>query len=132
VDWTALIAGAIGGIAGALGTGGVTSWRDRRNERRRLSAAIGMVAVELKENRERIERVGRRDVKKHLTLQDWADNKAILAEHLEPRNEPLWNALVTAYNMIYEAKSEIGEAPSAETLGDLKRRLDNDRSQLNR
>jgi hypothetical protein len=121
MDWTALIAGAIGGIAGALGTGGVTSWRDRRNEKRRLSAAIGMVAVELKENLERIERVGPSDAKKHLTLQDWANNKATLAEHLEPRNEPLWNKLVTAYNMVYEAKIEIGEPPSAETLGELKK-----------
>jgi hypothetical protein len=127
MDWSAVLAGAIGGAVGAGATGGFTSWRDYRRERRRLSAAIGMVAVELEENRVRVEKGDQ--VKDRLTLHDWAENKAILAEHLEPRNKALWDELVRAYGTIFEAMGG-GSPPTVDQLGGLKRQLDDEKSRL--
>lgn len=113
MDWSAVIAGAIGGAVGAGATGGFTSWRDYRHEHRCLSGAIGMVSVELDQNRERINRFGQDDVKGRLTLGDWASNKATLAEHLERRDPALWDELVRAYNKIHEARGQSGRAPTS-------------------
>jgi hypothetical protein len=127
--WSSLIAGAAGGVIGAFGTGGVTSWRDSVHAKRRTSAALGMVSVELDENRDRIERFGRDKVKDLLTLHDWGMNKVTLAEHLEPNNKDLWEELVRVFNTIFEARDNRTNvlAPSPAELVDLKQKLDDHR-----
>jgi hypothetical protein len=81
----------------------------------------------LEENRVRVEKGDQ--VKDRLTLHDWAENKAILAEHLEPRHKALRDELVRAYGAIFEAMGG-ASPPTLDQLGGLKRQPDDEKSRL--
>jgi hypothetical protein len=120
----AIWAGIIGAVLGAVFTAGgtllVSIRLDRQRENRRLFRALGVIKAEVKDNRARL---GRRLGGTHLTLGDWAQNKADFAD-LELRNKDLWDRLVDVYSRIYAAtRSNRAKPPSVEELGKLERDL---------
>ena len=108
----AIWAGIIGAVLGAVFTAGgtllVSIRLDRQRENRRLFRALGVIKAEVKDNRARVQR---RLGGAHLTLGDWAENKADFAD-LELRNKDLWDRLVDVYSRIYAAKQSTDAKPA--------------------
>jgi hypothetical protein len=137
VEWSTLIAGVVGAVLGSLFTVGGTWWvsirLDRQRANRELAHAIGVVFSELEDNRSRVsEGVDRDQLRKRLTLGDWAGSKGAFAA-LALRNEQLWQDVVRAYQQIYEFRSGwINTYPTEEQLSDYIKRLQNEQSELGR
>jgi hypothetical protein len=130
--WEAVIGAGLGAALTAIATYWVSIRLDRQRQNHLLIGAIGVVAAELVANRTRIERfvaAGKADEVRHkLTLGDWERTKGALAE-LEIRDPDLWNALVRAYDLIFEAQGSEDAIP-VEDLGRFEQRLDDLRKRL--
>jgi hypothetical protein len=114
-----------GVVVGALATGLVSSWLERRRERVRLGGVLGLLVSELRDNRDRLERGEGRDT---LTYGDWHASKAAFSQLM--RDQQLWEDVVTTYGQIYEARNARREAPAVKDLGALADRLNVSRERL--
>ena len=129
------MAGVVGAVLGSLFTVAGTWWvsvrLDRQRANRELAHAIGVVFSELEDNRTRVAEGGGADeLRKRLTLGDWAGSKGSFAA-LALRNEKLWKDVVNGYQQIYEFRSGwINTYPTAEQLGDYVKRLQDEQSKL--
>jgi hypothetical protein len=124
----------LGALFTVGGTWFVSIRLDRQKERRELYAAIGIVASELEENRRRVANKdgGNAPLRQRLTLGDWARNKGPFAG-LALRNERLWKAVVDAYGVIHEFRSDWrDDHPSADRLNELVRQLHEEQLGLRR
>jgi hypothetical protein len=137
VDWSTVIAGVVGAVLGSLFTVGGTWWvsirLDRQRANRELAHAIGVVFSELEDNRSRVsEGLDIKELRKRLTLGDWAGSKGSFAA-LALRNRELWKGVVRAYQQIYEFRSGwIDEFPTEQQLSDYIERLQNEQRELGR
>jgi hypothetical protein len=93
----AVVGAILGALATVVGTWWISVRLDRQKENRQLHAAIGVVATEFGENRDRI---GKSQTPR-LTLGDWQASKGALAG-LALRDEKLWSDLAKAYEGIFD------------------------------
>jgi hypothetical protein len=113
----ALAGAVVGGLLSAATGWLVAIALDRRRERQRLHAAIGLVAPELQDN---IARIGQSGAVR-FTYGDWHSNKRDLTA-LHRRDPQLWEDLVATYGRIFDAANG-GPPLDAERLEDVRRRL---------
>jgi hypothetical protein len=120
-----LIGVVLGAALGTVGTWWVSARLERRREERRLCGVIGLLAAELKNNRDRIAthhgQVPRGDWDGLLTLGDWDANKAAFSQLM--RDETLWEKVVKTYGAIYEAISGRQDPPNPEDLDEVTKQL---------
>jgi hypothetical protein len=134
-----VVGAVLGAALGALFTVGGTWWLtvhlDRQRARRQLHAAIGVVAAELEENRDRIERYGGLGdaLRTRLTLGDWLASKNAFAG-LALRGEDqrmLWETVARTYGAISDFRAGFrDDTPGVDELSDLVSRLIDERSKL--
>ena len=100
-----LLGVALGALATVAGTWWVSNRLDRQKDHRQLVAAIGIVALELEANSQRISAGYRReDLRQRLTLGDWASNKNAFAG-VALRNRALWKRVADTYEAIYQFRA---------------------------
>ena len=133
-----IIGGVVGAALGALFTVFGTYWvsvhLDKQRARRQLHAAIGVVAAELGENRDRLETfddVG--ELRGRLTLGDWLASKNAFAG-LALRSDAgrlLWEEVARTYGAISDFRAGFrDDVPSAAKLSDQVSRLLDERRAL--
>ena len=129
-----VVSSVIGAVIASIATAGATWWvsirLDRQRENRQLSAAVGVVSAEIKENVRRLARANC-DLK-DLTMGDWGKNKATLAALALRANDHLWERVVELYGEIFEAQQGRAEPPTPEHLQSLVGLLAAEQSHLER
>jgi hypothetical protein len=133
-----VIAGVVGAALGAVFTVGGTYWLsvhlDRQRARRQLHAAIGVVAAELSENRDRLDRYGDLEaLRTRITLGDWLASKSAFAGLALRGDERrvLWERVARTYGAISDFRAGFrDEVPSVDELSDLVSRLLDERRAL--
>jgi hypothetical protein len=127
--WAAIVGGVIGAVVTAICTAVATSVISGRLERerrqQRLLSALEVVAVEVEENLNRLDRFHKEEVGDRLTLHDWVIHKPALAGLARDQDHgDLWRRLSDAYGLIHEARERAGRSPpDMNRLHDLKTQL---------
>ncbi len=118
-DASATVAAVVGAIATAGASIFVARRMDNESDRRKLAAALGLVATEVHENAKRLSSdLGPGS----LTLGDWQGTKGTLIS-LASRDEQLWETLAETYRSTFEAQVGRGDPPAVDALEQLSERL---------
>jgi hypothetical protein len=128
--WSGVIGAGLGAFLTAGATWLISVRMENARENQRLLGALELVAIELEENRARIERHGA-DVGDRLTLHDWATNKSALAA-LVTRNENLWDDVARVYANIHETRGGGDSPPDVELLRHVVSRLAEEQAAVRR